>query len=110
MANRIFEALRLTPDGLELDDLMHEPDSILRMKVAADLGLPAVRGLEAPLIERHLRLAREVRSSDQLRQLAGYICYELLRDKYELGPDSRQAGPVVRGGRKMKRKIALPAL
>lgn len=90
--NRRFQNLSSSSEGQTLWLALNEHDNLIRLMVAADLGHPAVEGVDDPLCKSPLAsaLLGSTKEAHALRQLAGMMTRDLLEaNGYRIGPNTR---------------------
>ncbi|MHB8996145.1 MAG: hypothetical protein ACYC63_12940 [Armatimonadota bacterium] len=77
----IFDGLAKTQVGVALWAFLKEPNNVIRLVTAVDLGLPAVYGVEKEL-ERSFPYAENLKGhdNDKFRRLAGFMVKHVLAE------------------------------
>jgi hypothetical protein len=91
-SNRRFRCIAQSTEGVDLWTFLQEENNLIRLQTAADLGHPAVEGVDRPLTDTPLGQKMKGSSADAhaLRQLAGMMTREIMeRLGYRLGPNKR---------------------
>ncbi len=72
-----FTSLYNIPLGQDLWIFLNEPETVLRMKTASDLGKPALEGIEETLLERFEQHV-ETLSEDRWKQMMGHMTRQVM--------------------------------
>lgn len=100
--NPRFQRLAASTEGQTLWQLLNENDNVIRLMVAADLGHPAVEGVDELIAKSSLgsALTGSTKEAHALRQLAGMMTRDVLEAQgYRIGPNTRtRFGRVFKSG------------